>query len=554
MASKDEFKNNVNGENTEDKNIPATGYIEGYNKLIKDQDVELSPENIYYGGTWSNRKYLFSSDEDPDKQLVSAPSKKQFMTNEDENFLVGINDENSYDFFFEVPTYLTFDISVIVEDSPLFNYGDDLEIINNKHMNNSSSDFILKYKTIPAIYNRQPLLLEFINNVLKIIPSKDVTNNGQKKYYIADILGLDKLQNKFIDYEKDVLTIKLTEDVSFRVAYLAELYNNLVYSYQEQKHMIPDNCLRFDMEIKITDVRKFKITETNNKSKQPSITYRLYDCNFDFFDSRITKETAISGGFQALDMSASDMSFKVKYKSVERVFRSPLIFGSGIISNKKFAGDGNSTSGDLFVYNDNSIFNIKEYDKVQSPQQTSPIEKTLHKIDRVTGNNTEKKIPQSDIDEQNIVKGKMGPLRSGDPIQQSKFKQFLGKTDLAFVNDGLKNNLNAIKDNVTGELKAYGKNIVDDLEKNAIAVINRGVMELRNARGNMINKLTEQIRGKVNVPKIYPDNVYDADFGKFTLDNVASSLTTDLYNDTENTIKNLLNGRKPSNTDLKEEI
>ena len=64
---------------------------------------------------------------------------------------------------------------------------------------------------------------------------------------------------------------------------------------------------------------------------------------------------------------------------------------------------------------------------------------------------------------------------------------------------------------------------------------------LRKARGNMINKLMDEIRGGLNVPRMNPANVYDEDFNKFTLDNFVTGLTTDVVNDADNTIRGGLN-------------
>ena len=140
------------------------------------------------------------------------------------------------------------------------------------------------------------------------------------------LIGLDNLSEsilpekskQFINYgsNEDVLTLTLNEDVSANIGYLAALYKTLTWSKVNGKKMIPDNLLRFDMEIVVTESKKFNRI---NKNTDNTITqyadfisryrYTVYECQF-FFDK-------MSHG-DSIDMWNLDTSLgfdlKVNYK------------------------------------------------------------------------------------------------------------------------------------------------------------------------------------------------------------------------------------------------
>jgi hypothetical protein len=96
--------------------------------------------------------------------------------------------------------------------------------------------------------------------------------------------------------------------------------------------MFPENLLRFDMEIRINDVRNFVIpkkditnTYTSNEiSKKSKIIYTLHDCNFDFFDSRNYGDNIEIGGFSSNSYTPQSLSFNIHFKSVTRWSEFPL--------------------------------------------------------------------------------------------------------------------------------------------------------------------------------------------------------------------------------------
>lgn len=267
--------------------------------------------------------------------------------------------------YFEDPTYLSYDLIFDIDESPLFEY---------KHPN-GVQEFLYKYGNgiMSEVSNRQEIYDEFIQRFFSLFQSGfDNVDPGYylpttpRAYYAESISGLDKLNEKITNYGEDKITITLTEDISMTALYLAELYNNLVYSYKSQKFIIPDNCVRFDMLIKISDMRNFKIPNPNygkpldngsdsmtreeaialeNKMKPDNISkdqpykshiiYRLHDCNFDFFKSMNVPSDLTIGGFNAgLDQNPAKLSFDIYYKSVSREIVPSLIQDGITIRNK----------------------------------------------------------------------------------------------------------------------------------------------------------------------------------------------------------------------------
>jgi len=242
------------------------------------------------------------------------------------------------DFFYEDPFLPAFEL-YFDTDSPLFSGGD--SDIKNKE--NSLSYFIEKYGLAidPIGYqSRKEIWKEFNNVFFKIFETKlkyeASRNKKNKPYYIAKIGGLNFLNKKYIKYspttEADKITITLNEDVSMIAWYIAELYNNLAYSYKNQRYMFPENLLRFSMGIKINDVRNFILPKQNEKtggitnqiSKKSQIIYTLHDCSFDFFDSKNYGDDMEIGGFGTNTWSPQSMTFNIYFKSATRWTDFPL--------------------------------------------------------------------------------------------------------------------------------------------------------------------------------------------------------------------------------------
>lgn len=259
------------------------------------------------------------------------------------------------DFWYEDPFIPTFEL-FFDDESPLFIGGNDDGAESATAPHNSLKKFIQKYKKIDGnSYSDRYILWQEFNKVFFKIFEKDIKNaDGRNKknkaYYISKIQGLDNLNKKIINYGEDKITITLNEDVSMFAWYMAELYNNLTYSYKNQRHVFPENTIRFNMVVKINEMNNYQIPESNNESsefspvdknyldnksiknmisKKSEILYTLYDCTFNFFESRnYTDELEIGGYGAGASTTPQSLSFNIHYKSVTRGSNFPLIDNS----------------------------------------------------------------------------------------------------------------------------------------------------------------------------------------------------------------------------------
>lgn len=274
-----------------------------------------------------------------------------------ENFKYGLDYtvDNLKDpsFLFQDPLFPTFDIILDSVNSPL--------LINDKP--NGLSAFLQDYSQIYSIRARQKLHLEFKQTLYTLFNADFRPIERNKSYYINSITGLDKFTARIVDFEKDKITINLNEDASMISAYLAHLYNNLSYSYRDQRQMIPANLLRFNMYIKVHDVRNMPFyvpdgTGTTTKFDKSYQIYLLRDCSFDFRKSKNFEDSITVGGFDAgVTTKPSSISIDVVYKSIEIESEYPLLMDS-LKSEESNALKLNNKDKDVLGYQDglNTVF------------------------------------------------------------------------------------------------------------------------------------------------------------------------------------------------------
>ena len=377
----------------------------------------------------------------------------------------------------------------------------------------SASYWFNKYGNMDEIStkNRLKLLKEFQSLFLQIFntdfPKKDQI---RRPYYIQDVRGLDKLSEKIVDYKKDKLTITLTEDITLRTTYLAELYNNIYYSYQHQRYAIPENCMRFDMRIKITDKREFNLAKSQAELDQIGagdgvanrprdffqiadnayITYTLHDCTLDFFKSQPHGAEVTMGGYIAADFNQSQLQFDVYYKSISKEFKSDLI---GSINNQK-TGSFVIKNKEKDLYTDNLNYHSKVND-------------TFTKIERV------------------------------DYVPKQVSKSQLGGTGIA---SRLKDKIFG-DDNVNGNLISQVGDKVFDGVANAVDSVAGAILQKgRQIRGELIGKLTDSVTKGKFIAQVYPPSVYDANLDGMAGDGLGGNVGDQLANFGKNLIGNTI--------------
>jgi hypothetical protein len=501
---------NISKLQKDDKRINAK-YIKGY-------DSETFMENIFSGklgtsDTQSKFGALFgfeNKEVDPYDPYTTADAKKEHWwknnpsgrvlypkidedVNEFRNVLFRENSIEQY----EDPTILGFEISFDT-DSPFFDGGTEKEkmLFNNdplftptklpfiQRQVNSLGYFLQKYGNqlgILEIENRFYYWKEFKEKLFTIFKDETSKQNiYDKPYYINKISGLRNLNKKIIKYGEDKITISLNEDVRMLAMYLSELYNNLVYSYKDKRMMIPENLLRFDMNIKISDMRNFTLPtgklnpalkEDKNEnfkyeiSPKSTIMFTLHDCSFDFFDSYNFQDDITMAGYRASMPTQSDLEFNIIYKSVTRWSNYPLLNNKEIVP-----WEISSATNGLETIKNGKVPNKDYYNELQN-------------------------------------------IKTSGPTVESK----------GFWN----NKLTSMRQTVSNA----GLNYIDNLETH-----------LREERGQFVNDTLNSFRNSTGINKMEPDNVYSPSFNnRIDLNNAKKSLAADLLNDLSNDVTNITN-------------
>ncbi len=501
------------------------------------------------------------------------------------------------DFWYEDPFFPAFEL-LFDDSSPLFN--------NNATLKNSLNYFMNTYNSVDINYtDRIVIWNEFKNTFFKVFASVSNSDIKTKAYYITKIGGLNHLNKKMINYgaadskDADKITITMNEDVSMLAWYIAELYNNLTYSYKNQRHMFPENLIRFDLTIKINDIRNFQLPKninqsspnvpnnmenTNNKqiqyeiSPKSQIVYTLHDCNFNFFESKNYGEDMEIGGYGGgITYTPQSLTFDIYFKSVTRYSNFPLISNLGIspwgetlqsvptqsnIGTLQNLYDNVNVSKSIppnqkSYTNNNRASTISSTDSLRdAPLNTTSQSSNFLPASEFIGNPLPGYEDTSNSNSQNSQQSNLigNPLPGYedaailnpdtqnpqlDMIDDKKWTERGDQIDfnMPYVYDPSLNNPN-LNPLIS---RKFGAGFLNDIEN----AINGGI------RGLVINNLLSQFRTLVNINKIEPDNVYAPDFnnfnvfhpdysnlGTFNLHSVGDQIASDLLNNLEIGVSN----------------
>ena len=191
-----------------------------------------------------------------------------------------------------------------------------------------------------------------------------IYKTGRKAYlshYMYKIDGLHKLNEsslgetkKFVtDWQKDFIKLTFNEDVSGTMAALTHLYKMLYWSRPNQKHIVPENLLRFNCEIVVSEVRNFNrvrnylkqydqnksLSSTNLQIIKDNVSrhvYSLRECQF-YFDTPAHEDTIdlsnvkpYEGHTLQFDYKYSSLKFE-KWISDERKFGRYVSYHNGAL-------------------------------------------------------------------------------------------------------------------------------------------------------------------------------------------------------------------------------
>jgi hypothetical protein len=270
------------------------------------------------------------------------------------------------------------------EDPVIFGIDLIIDAASSPLLNGSVEDFIGAYKIVSEIQSRRVVIYDFKKQFEKVFktkgkiafgaeplnPLQSAAGNayasaqtqkndfrpGRKAYlshYLQKITGLENLSESndvgvhkpSHDYSKDKLVLSFYEDVSGTMATIAHLYKLLYWSKANSKSLIPENLLRFNCDIVVSEVRNFNrvrraIQGNNIGSGQPSNSetieilkdnvsryiYSLKECQL-FFTKMPHDDSVALNDIKTYDSYDINMSFKYSTTKFEKWIPDPQNFG-----------------------------------------------------------------------------------------------------------------------------------------------------------------------------------------------------------------------------------
>lgn len=258
------------------------------------------------------------------------------------------------------PVYYGFDIIFDAVSSPL--------------LNGSVLDFLANYTGVSELSSRILIYDEFINQFTKFFRTNakprqfdvdsiaftknkphftghanstsnfaDLDENtklfrpGKPAYlahYIKKVSGLDLLIEankgdtfKYVaDWKKDMLQISTTEDITLSMSALAHLYKLLYWSRPHGKQLIPENLLRFNCDIIVSEVRNMQRVRKNAQTGNLEVlkdncarwVFSLRECQFYFDKFPVENDVDLGGDPKQYESFTFNIDFKYSTHRLER--------------------------------------------------------------------------------------------------------------------------------------------------------------------------------------------------------------------------------------------
>jgi len=253
-------------------------------------------------------------------------------------------------------------------DPVLFGFEIIIDAVSSPLLNGSVEDFITQFSSISEVGSRKYVMADFKQQFMKLFKTKgkvfiDPDSNGQIKtsivnggypnlgeesqsnifqagrkaymsYYLKKIAGLEMLiesnqpaKKKYLtDYRNDVLKLTFNEDVSLTLGTLAHLYKLLYWSKPNGKNIVPENLLRFNCDIIVSEIRNLnrvrRAIDTKNlevvKENVSRHIYSLKECQFWFDQPAHDIEIDMSQAPKEFDNFIVTMDYKYVTNKFER--------------------------------------------------------------------------------------------------------------------------------------------------------------------------------------------------------------------------------------------
>ena len=439
----------------------------------------------------------------------------------------------------EDPVYFGFEVIIKVESSPIFN-GEVEKFINSI---GSTYDEVASRENILTGFQFE--IQKYFKFDLPLNQSGGRTTdiplpNNLKKYYVKKISGLDKLiesntgnaRKSFVDYGKDVIKITFYEDTTLNLGRLASLYKLLYWSRLRGKSIIPENLLRFDCEIIVSELRDFvKVRKSNNmlevlKSNLSRYRYQLYECQWWFNQMSHPADVDLSSPPTATDIYDVEMTFKYSTMVYEQ-------YDGGIFSLRNstvnpLAKIQSSTPDSSTGFpKDREYIPLSYLDNI--PPDVVLSKHDLSNLGAEVNQSTSTDLTIDNLEQQskvNIYQLLTGP----NPI--SDFQSVNNLTQAAILSAQATNVANAQATNSTPKTDIYGRaaeQLVENLKDAALREAQRQL----NIQFRLLNNSIDNIRNAFGIGRIpAPTNVY------FPKQNTGPYGNSQFFFDVQNSLRN----------------
>ena len=435
-------------------------------------------------------------------------------------------------------------------DPVLFGFDIIIDAVSSPLLNGSVEDFIQHFKSISEVASRKYVMADFKEQFMKLFKTKgrvliDSDSNNQVKtsivtngypnlgeesqsnifqsgrkaymsYYLKKISGLELLiesnqptkKKYLVDYRNDILKLTFHEDVSLTMGTLAHLYKLLYWSKPNGKSIVPDNLLRFNCDIIISEIRNLnrvrKAIDTGNleviKENVSRHIYALRECQFYFDQPAHDIEIDMSQAPKEFEQFTVTMDYKYVSSKFERWIPDEQGFGRYAGYNNgaiwKIGNKGareNQGSAEAGTINDNSVpkffsanSNTFKHNGVKSPivfqnYSYTGVQETIN-----DKNNANKDAAGSES---------TGSKNTGDEDDDNKEKKKEARKEKR------KDNFDQFKKNT--------KRAAIKLSANLNRAVNKELKSQINIRLRLLNNTIDKIRNAIGIGQMSdPTNVY----------------------------------------------
>jgi hypothetical protein len=431
-------------------------------------------------------------------------------------------------------------------DPVMFGFEIIIDSVSSPLLNGSITDFLNNYSSISEVASKIPVYEDFKQQFVKFFKtnstviidtdvatiskssanysnsdsSKNIHQKGKTSYmnyYLKKVAGLKNLSESntgdtkkyLVDYRKDLITLDFNEDVTLSVGTLAHLYKLLYWSKPNGKGIIPENLLRFNCDIIISECRNFnrvrKAAGTGElveviKDNLSRYIYSLKECQL-FFNMPHPDDVDLASISTFENFS---VSFDYKYSTV---------------NFEKFLPKGNF--GQYVGYDSGAIW------RIGNPGNRNG---------RASGQ-SEASIPKFFTEFDNTLRqnGVLSPFITGsykpDGISETAETLPPDPAETLPPDPAPKSQLDVLKDNFKSNLKKSYKKLksetIKSVEKEIVTLVNNRI----NLLSRTINKIGIGFVGRKGISP--PQNVYKNSDGSFrsTANNAKDKFFYDIRNE-----------------------